>query len=130
MASSPPDRTEAIEPATASPVAFALEELTVCWTQAYEAMARGDLDRVTGLLDLAQAQVPAAGDGRADSPEEAALRRRAHTAFGLLRHAMNEGMTAIREELGRARKGQKALADYGGRRPIRGGVGARLTRNV
>ena len=38
---------------TASPVAFALQELTACWNQGYEALVRGDLERVQSLLELA-----------------------------------------------------------------------------
>ncbi|MCB9877705.1 MAG: hypothetical protein H6835_08910 [Planctomycetes bacterium] len=108
MASSPPEAD--------SDAAFALRELAACWNQAFEAIGQGDLDRVENLLELADEQLVAAGDGTVDTPAEAALRGEATLAFARLQHAMKAGMDGIRDELARARKGQKALRGYGGDR--------------
>jgi hypothetical protein len=109
MASSRP------EPATA--IAFALQELEACWTQAYEALARGDLDGVGTLLDEADRQVAVAGGGggvgRMDDDATAALRGAAQAAYGRLQHAMRAGMDGLREEIGRTRRGAKVLRGYG-----------------
>ena len=43
-----------------SPKAFALQELTACWDQGYEALVRGDLDQLTALLEIADGHVSAA----------------------------------------------------------------------
>jgi len=98
--------------ATDSSVAFALEEMIACWTQAHEVMTRGDLQSVASLLDQADRQLQAAGSGQSDSPDEARLRQRAVTAFGLLQHAMQSGLDGMRKELGQARRGAKALRGY------------------
>ena len=106
MASSP------TEPQTK--VAFALQEIAACWNQAYEALARGDVDGVADLLDLAGEQLDAAGDGAHDTPAEAALRREAHGAFGRLQAGMKAGMVGIDEELAKSRLGARMLRGYSG----------------
>lgn len=105
MASSPAETT-------ATPKAFALQELTACWNQAYEALVRGDLDRVTALLDVADDHVAASGDGRPDTVDEQQLRATAMGAKGRLEHAMRAGLQGMREEMARARVGGKALRGY------------------
>src|SRR5689334_16204368 len=102
MASSPRD-------VALTPVAFALQELTACWNQGYEALARGDLERVAALLAIAADHVAAAGDGHADSAAEAALRAEATAAHGRLRHGVRAGLVGVEEELARVRVGGKAL---------------------
>lgn len=92
--------------------AFALRELAVCWNQAYEAMTQADLGRVAGLLDVAADHLTAAGDGRGDSAQDAALREAALAAKGRLEHGMRAGLDALSEELARARVGGKALRGY------------------
>jgi hypothetical protein len=103
MASSPAE--------TASPKAFALQELVACWNQAYEALLRGDLDRVTALMDVADERIGAAGLGH-DDDAEASLRAEALSARGRLEHAMRAGMQGLRDELARARVGGRALRGY------------------
>jgi len=93
--------------------AFALHELIACWNQGYEALARGDLERVEALLDLAQDHVGTAGDGASDTAAEAALRNEATSAHGRLQHGMTAGLSGLRDELARARVGGKALRGYG-----------------
>lgn len=115
MASSPAETT-------ATPKAFALQELAACWNQAYEALVRGDLDRVTALLDVADEHVAAAGAGATDDAVEARLRATAMGAKGLLEHAMRAGLQGLRDELARARVGGKALRGYAQATP-RGGDG-------
>lgn len=105
MASSPADPT-------ATPKAFALRELAACWNQAYEAMAQGDLDRVSGLLDVADEHLAPAGDGRGDDAAEAALRNEALMAKARLEHGMTAGLQGMREEMARARVGGRALRGY------------------
>ena len=105
MASSPAETT-------ATPKAFALQELTACWNQAYEALVRGDLDRVTAMLDVADDHVASSGDGRHDTIDEQQLRATAMGAKGRLEHAMRAGLQGMREELARARVGGKALRGY------------------
>ena len=72
MASSPADRER-----TASPRAFAIQELIACWDQGYEALTRGDLARVSSLLEFADELLETAADPRRDTPEESELRQRA-----------------------------------------------------
>jgi len=110
-----------------SSVAFALQELTACWNQAYEAMTRGGLQTVAGLLDQAEMQLAAAGDGQTDSAKDAALRSQAVSAHGRLRHAMRAGLDSIRDELGKTRRGQKALRGYGGADDR---IGGRIAKSV
>ena len=114
MASSRPEpRTAPPDAATDGPVAFALRELEACWSQAYEAMTRGDLQGVASLLDEADAQLRVAGDGEHDSDLEARLRSHASSAFGRLQPAIQAGMHGLQDELSRTRKGQRALRGYG-----------------
>jgi len=121
MASSRADAT------TALPVAFALQELIACWDQAYEALVRGDLDRVQSLLDVAGDHVARAGDGRTDSPGEARLRNDAASARGRLEHGMKAGLTGLQDELARTRRGARALRGYGN---AARGVGDNVTRDA
>lgn len=107
MASSPAD------PATLSPRAFALQELTACWNQGYEALARGAVEQVDALLTVAADHLAAAGDGRGDSAAEARLRDEARAAHGRLQHAMQSGLAGLQQELGRIRTGGKVLRGYG-----------------
>jgi hypothetical protein len=109
MASSPTDGPAA---ATPSPVAFALRELITCWDQGYEALTRGDLDRVGALLDIAADHLDGSVSDQPDTPEEASLRGEALSAKGRLEHGMHSGLTGLREELVRARQGAKALKGY------------------
>jgi hypothetical protein len=97
-----------------SPVSFALQEVAVCWDQAYEALTRGDVDRVAALLDVAGEHVVAAGDGANDTPAEAALRREAQGAFGRLQGGMRAGLEGLQAELARSRQGAKVLRGYSG----------------
>jgi hypothetical protein len=105
MASSPAERT-------ASPVAFALQELIACWDQGYEALVRGDLDRVQALLDIADGHATQCGDGSTDGDAEAQLRQEARSARGRLEHGMKAGLAGIDEELARVRRGGKVLRGY------------------
>ncbi len=107
MASSPADA------ATPSARAFALQELIACWNQGYEALARGEVDRAQALLDVAEEHLAAAGDGLTDDATEAALRCEAISSQGRLAHAIRAGLDGIGEELGRTRRGGKALRGYG-----------------
>jgi len=120
--SSPADRL-----ATASPVAFALQELIACWDQAYAALVQGDLDQVAALLDVADEHLLAASDGRTDSPEEARLRATVLGSRGRLEHGMSSGLVGLAEELARVRHGQKTLRGYG-RTEV--GVGDHVARTV
>ena len=115
MASSPPNLThdEGQAAATDSSVGFALQELAACWNQAHEAMSRGDLKSVMLLLSQAEEHLLSAGDSSNDTPDENAQRRRAAVAFGLLEHAMEAGLTGLRQEIGQTRRGAKALRGYG-----------------
>ena len=120
--SSPADRHT-----TASPVAFALQELIACWDQAYAALVQGDLDQVAALLDVADERLAAAGSGRTDSPDEAHLRATALGSRGRLEHGMSSGLAGLAEELARVRHGQKTLRGYG-RTDV--GVGDHVARTV
>ena len=96
-----------------TPRAFALQELTACWNQGYEALVRGDVERVGALLDIAQDHVAATGDASDDSTVEAALRRDATASHLRLQHAIKAGLTGLQDELARTRVGGKALRGYG-----------------
>lgn len=122
MASSPRDAA-----ATATPVAFALQELIACWDQGYEALVRGDLERVQALLDVADDHVARAGEGRSDSPAEAKLRGHAASARGRLEHGMKAGLTGLQDELARTRRGAKVLRGYGNATL---GLGGNVTRDA
>lgn len=107
MASSPADRER-----TASPRAFAIQELIACWDQGYEALTRGDLARVSSLLEFADELLETAADPRRDTPEESELRQRALVAKGRLEHGMRNGLAGLERELAGARRGAKALRGY------------------
>ena len=125
MASSPTD--SAAQRGTLTPVGFALQELIACWDQSYEALARGDLVQVEALLGVAQEHMAAAGNGSADSSDEARLRSDAATANGRLQHGLRVGMTSVQDELGRTRQGSKALRGYGTAAP---GISSSLQKSV
>ncbi len=125
MASSPADPGERI--AAAGTVAFALRELAACWDQAYDALCRGDLERVGALLDVAHEHVVTAGDGTHDGAGEARSRRDALAARGRLEHGMRAGITAVADELARCRAGGKVLRGYAS--PGHG-VGDHVTREA
>ncbi len=109
-----------------SPVAFALQEVAACWNQAYEALARGDIDGVEALLAVADDHVAAAGNGAHDMPAEALLRREAQDAFGRLQGGMNAGLEGLQAEMVRVRQGAKVLRGYG---HAAGAVTNRLTKH-
>jgi hypothetical protein len=121
MASSP------AEGGTATRRGEALQEVTTCWDQAYEALARGDLERVAALLDIAGDYVPALGDGAGDSPAEAHQRALATSAFGRLRHGMQAGLTGLQDEMARSRNFGKLLRGYG---DPRFGIGINVERII
>ena len=127
MASSPRSDRHQADPATDTEVAFALQELTACWTQAFEAMGRGELGAVASLLDQADAHIATAGDGTHDSPTEADLRTQCAQAHALLQHAMQSGLDGIKTELGQLRRGAKALRGYD---RAEADLGRRLERSI
>ncbi|MFM1870956.1 MAG: hypothetical protein RL398_378 [Planctomycetota bacterium] len=96
--------------ATESPAVFALRELIVCWDQGYEALARGDLDRVDALMAIAEERLEAARRG-GDLPGDLLLE--AASARARLEHGMRAGLDGLRDELSRARHGERALRGYG-----------------
>lgn len=75
-------------------------------------MTRGDLKSVSLLLSQAEEHLLSAGDGSNDTPDETDQRRRSVVAFGLLEHAMEAGLTGLRQEIGQTRRGAKALRGY------------------
>jgi hypothetical protein len=124
MASSPADRGTAH--ATASARAFALQEAIACWDQGYEALARGDLDGVGDLLDIADAHVANLGDASTDTADEARLRDVARSSRGRLEHGMKAGLQALGSEIANARRGAKVLRGYAD--PLRG-IGGNVERS-
>jgi len=128
MASSPHNEAHSAGEAatTESSVGFALQELIACWSQAHEAMTRGDLQSVTALLNQADEHLRAAGDGSSDTAAEATQRQRATTAYNLLQHAMETGLTGLRKEIGQTRRGKKALNGYS---KAAGNTGSRLLKS-
>lgn len=96
--------------ATESPAVFALRELIACWDQGYEALARGDLERVEALMAIAGERLEAARLGH-DLPGELLLE--AASARARLEHGMRVGLDGLRDELARARHGERALRGYG-----------------
>ena len=124
MASSPADS----HPAPAGPVAFALQELITCWNQAYEALLAGDLDRVHGLLEVADDHTAALAAHAGDDPaSNAPLRQQADAARGRLEHGMRAGLQGLREEMVRARQGARVLQGY---RDPNHRLGGRVARSV
>jgi hypothetical protein len=92
---------------------LALCALRQRYDQAYEALVRDDLDRVGLLLQeteamLATLTAPIEGDA-------AVLHRQATDSQGRLMAALDGSMTAVQEELGRVRRGKRALQGYGAR---------------
>jgi hypothetical protein len=108
-------------------VAFALQELIACWDQGYEALARGDLDRVASLLDIADDHLAAIGRPTDDDQELARLRNDAVSARGRLEHGMRTGLVGIQEELARTRQGAKVLKGYG---QARATLGTTIHRSI
>ena len=110
----------------ASTVEFALQELIACWDQSYEALARGDVDRVRALLEVADDHVVNAGNGAGDSPAAAQLRLAAATSRGRLEYGMRAGMSGVQDELAKHRVGSKVLRGYGNTTL---GVGSNVSRD-
>src|SRR5690348_13479891 len=110
MASSP-TRSGALSVAP-SPAAWALQEVTACWDQGYEALARGDLERVAALMDIADEHLAKVGDPAGDDEVLAKLRSEAIAARGRLEHGMNVGLGGLRDELARVRRGARTLQGY------------------
>ena len=128
MASSPADRgATATAAATPSATAFALQELIACWDQGYEALARGDLERVQALLDIADEHLRALPGHTNDTAEETALRAQAITARGRLEHGMHAGLDGLQAEMQRLRQGAKVLQGYKLQPP---GVGDRIAKSI
>jgi hypothetical protein len=128
MASSPADR--GATPAAAampSATAFALQELIACWDQGYEALARGDLERVQALLDIADDHLRALPGHACDTATETALRAQAIAARGRLEHGMHSGLDGLQQELTRLRQGAKVLQGYGNASV---GLGGNVARTV
>lgn len=113
--------------ATASPTTFALQEVTACWNQGYEALVRGDLERVAALLEIAGDHLPNVGSGHDDNEVQAAHRRAAAQACGRLEHAMRAGLDGLQRELARTRHGGKALRGYA---DPTGAVGTRVRQDA
>lgn len=122
MASFPADRQVAD-----SPTAFALRELIACWDQGYEALARGDLDRVEDLLGIADDHLRSLPDHAGDGPIETGLRAEAVAARGRLEHGMRAGLDGLRAELDRTRQGARVLHGYRG---AGNGLGSRFEKSV
>ncbi|MCR9245001.1 MAG: hypothetical protein NXI31_08205 [bacterium] len=97
---------------TESPTTFALQELIACWDQGYEALARGDLERVTALLTIADGQLRGLAAQDDDTPSESELRERAMTSRGRLEHGVRAGLQSVGQELGKVRQGSRALDGY------------------
>jgi hypothetical protein len=110
-----------------SPAAFALRELIACWDQGYEALARGDLERVEALLDIADDHLRSLPDPGGDGPLEAELRTEAVAARGRLEHGMHAGLTGLRTEIDRTRQGARVLQGYRG--PAHA-LGGRIEKSV
>ncbi len=92
---------------------FALRETIACWDQAYEALVRGDLERVEALLEIAGENLERAAALGSTSALPPELHAEATSARGRLEHAMHAGLQGLREELSRSRQGGKALRGYG-----------------
>ncbi|MEO6596710.1 MAG: hypothetical protein ABIP94_18340 [Planctomycetota bacterium] len=109
MASSPASPPHA---ASLTSTAFALQEITACWDQGYEALARGDLDRLQALMGIAQEHLAGLACATRDSAIEATLRNAATSARGRLEHGVRAGLQGLGDELTRTRQGTKALRGY------------------
>lgn len=88
---------------------LALRELVVCWDQAYSALNQGDVDRVSGLMELADEHLAVVRSG-GRLPE--ALLHEAVAARARLEHGMKVGLEGLGVEVARARRGSKALRGY------------------
>lgn len=112
---------------TPSATAHILQELTACWDQGYDALTRGDLERVAGLLAIVDQHLDGLQPPEADDDDERKLRQAAVAARGRLEHGIHAGLDGVRSELHGARKGRRALAGY---RTPAGGVGDRVQRDA
>lgn len=95
-------------------VPFRLRELTACWDQAYEALARADVARAGDLLAIAEEHLRDLPAAASDDAECARLRALATAAHGRLASGMRAGLDALAGELANLRRGQKALHGYSG----------------
>ncbi|MCA8976731.1 MAG: hypothetical protein KDC98_18560 [Planctomycetes bacterium] len=111
----------------ASDPAFALQEITACWDQGYEALLRGDLDRVAALLTIVEGHLEHLDAADLDRPELAVLQRQADAARGRLAHGMKAGLDGLLGELKRARNGSRALNGY---RDSTRSIGQRVVRDA
>lgn len=104
---------------------FALQEVTACWNQAYEALTRGDLEAVAELLDLVDEQLAVAtSNHQSESPTITGLRAEAAAARGRLEHGMRSGLDGLAAELAQTRRGARTLQGY---RQAGGGDGSTWT---
>jgi hypothetical protein len=130
MASSrarPPIAATAERAGTPADIAFVLQELTACWDQSYEALARADLDRVAALMARADEHVARLADARITGDELRRLHRQALAARGRLEHGMKAGLDGVRQELRRTRDGTRALSGY---RDNTRDLGGRIAREL
>lgn len=97
----------------------ALRQVTQLYDQAYEALARGDLDRVTALLLQSETMLQEAQQATIDPVTHA----RAIEAHGRLHAAMQRLHGEMGGELAQVRQGQRALRGYSGHR---GDIGRRV----
>lgn len=111
MASSPADPASRATLGTVGPVEFALQECTICWEQACDALTNGDFERVTGLLDVADDHLQTIHDS-GTQVVDARLYAAATAARSRLEHAMRSGLDGLHEALSRARQGGKVLQGY------------------
>ncbi len=123
MASSPASPIAGVTE-TPDGVEFALQECTVCWDQACDALVNGDFDRVTALLDIAESHLATIRDLSRQASVDAKLYASATAARSRLEHAMRDGLEGLHDAIVKARQGSKVLHGYNNLGPL---VGNRVT---
>jgi hypothetical protein len=100
---------------SSSPTEDRLRQVAQCYDHALEAVLTGDVERAESLLQWSEDQLRTVQSPAADNVLEQGARSRALDAYGRLLDALRQARDATLSDLMQVRRGQQALAGYGGR---------------
>ncbi len=100
-----------------SPTEHALRELTQLYRDGLEAVLADELERVSVVLDRADAVIAELPQGDDQDPAVREARALARDAWGQFRGALDSAMQSTRAELGQNRKSQRVTRAYAVHRP-------------
>ncbi|HLQ37302.1 MAG TPA: hypothetical protein VK348_05860 [Planctomycetota bacterium] len=89
-----------------------LRALQTVYDHAYEALARGDVERAQSVLQQAELLLGALPAAATDSPKAQQLRAQARDRHGAVLAATRTAMAQVQKDLGQVRRGQRGLRGY------------------